>query len=418
MNKQKQSNKSFFLEGEEIKALRLFLALFYICLIIYDVFYYYLLPYLSERNSFGLPDGGLGFWYHLIFILFLPISMYLNKIGKIFAVKYFYLFGFLTVDIVNNILIQLENSNSVLGIGNAVELVFILFSPLFINKRFFWYTSAGFIFKYALLAVIFQHGSMVLAIFLYGIFSLISFIMLNRYISNMKTRIKMNDELRHAEKLAAVGRFATSISHEVRNPLASLKGFTQLQHEKHPEDSEYYTIMTNEIERISSLLDDLLVIGKPKGMNFEMQDINEVIDYVLKVMDSDAKNQDVSFFKETDSDLPMLECDAKHVKQVLINLIKNGMEAMPFGGEVAIKAEMQNSEMIKLTIKDGGQGISKENLAHLGTPFHTTKSDGTGLGLMVSFKIIEEHHGSIQYESEEGKGTIVSVTLPVKQPNY
>ncbi|MGM0846328.1 MAG: ATP-binding protein [Bacillota bacterium] len=418
MNKQIHSEKAFFLEGEEIKALKLFLALFYTFLIIYDIFYYYLLPYISEKKSYGFPNGGLDFWYHLIFILFLPISIILIKKGRVLAVKYLYLVGFLFVDILNNFLVQSNNVTASLEIGNAVELVFILFSPLFINKRFFWYTAAGFIAKYALLAVIFQQGSMFLAIFLYGVFSLMSYIILNRYLSNLKTRIQMNDELRHAEKLATVGRFATSISHEVRNPLASLKGFTQLQHEKHPEDGEYYTIMTNEIERISSLLDDLLVIGKPKGMNFELHNLNDVIDYVLKVLDSDAKNQEIRFIKETDSRLPLVECDAKHLKQVLINMIKNGMEAMPLGGEVTIRAEMQDPQTIKLTIKDEGEGISEENLAQLGTPFHTTKSDGTGLGLMVSFKIIEEHHGSISYESEEGKGTAVSVSLPVTQPNY
>jgi signal transduction histidine kinase len=266
------------------------------------------------------------------------------------------------------------------------------------------------------LGLILNAVQVILPIVAYGVVAVISLIFLSRFQSNLNTRLMLNDQLRHQEKLAAVGRFATSISHEVRNPLASLKGFTQLQHEKHPEDSEYYTIMTNEIERISSLLDDLLVIGKPKGMNFENYDLKEITEYVLKVLESDAKSQDVSFVVKSDEGLPRIDCDAKHLKQVLINLIKNGMEAMPAGGQITIKAEMAEADTVLLTIMDEGQGISEKDLEQLGTPFHTTKSDGTGLGLMVSFKIIEEHRGTIHYESVEGQGTTVTIKLPVTQP--
>ncbi|TYR99657.1 two-component sensor histidine kinase [Rossellomorea vietnamensis] len=404
------------LDNEEIKTLKLFLPLFYFLLIGYDLFYYYIFKYYEDKKM-GLPEDGMGYWFHLILILILPLSIYLTKKGKVYTVKYIYLAGFILVDLVNNLLIY-AGSDKAFNSGHILEILFILFSPIFINKRFFWSSTIGMILLYVVFGVTLNAVQVVLPIAVYIILSAISYMFLSRFYSNLEVRLKLNDELRHAEKLAAVGRFATSISHEVRNPLASLKGFTQLQHEKHPEDGEYYSIMINEIERISSLLDDLLVIGKPKGMNFELHDLNEVIDYVLKVMDSDAKNQGIQFIKETDTGLPMLECDAKHLKQVLINLIKNGMESMPLGGEVAIQAEVLDAETVKLTIKDGGQGISKENLAHLGTPFHTTKADGTGLGLMVSFKIIEEHNGAIDYESEEGKGTAVSVSLPVKQPKY
>ncbi|WP_421384015.1 ATP-binding protein [Bacillus salacetis] len=402
------------LHREEVKTLKLFLSLFYFLLIAYDLFYYYGFRYY-ENKQMGLPADGLGFWFHIILILFLPISIFLAKKGRVYSIKYLYLFGFIFIDIINSLMIYL-GTDLEFSSGHAVEIIFILFSPIFINKRFFWFTSLGMIIKYALLGLILGAFQVILPIVLYGIVSVVSYIFLSRFHSNLETRLKLNDELRHTEKLAAVGRFATSISHEVRNPLASLKGFTQLQHEKHPEDSEYYTIMINEIERISSLLDDLLVIGKPKGMNFENHDLKEIIHYVLKVLDSDAKNQSVSFTVKTGADLPGIECDAKHLKQVLINLIKNGMEAMPSGGQIIIKTEMADSGTILLTIKDEGQGIAEKDLEQLGTPFHTTKSDGTGLGLMVSFKIIEEHHGTIQYDSVEGTGTTVSIELPITQP--
>jgi signal transduction histidine kinase len=363
----------------------------------------------------GLPDGGLGIWFHIILLIFLPASIYLAKKGKVYFIKYLYLAGFILLDFVNNLMIYV-GSDLAFTSGNVVEILFILFSPIFINKRFFWFSLLSMILKYTLLGMILSAFQVLLPIVLYVIISAVAYIFLSRFHSNLETRLKLNDELRHKEKLAAVGRFATSISHEVRNPLASLKGFTQLQHEKHPEDGEYYTIMTNEIERISSLLDDLLVIGKPKGMQFESHDLKEIIDYVLKVMESDAKDQGIQFMTVTGPDLPRVDCDAKHLKQVLINLIKNGMEAMPAGGQISVQAEMAGPGAVLLAIKDEGQGIPQEELDQLGTPFHTTKSDGTGLGLMVSFKIIEEHNGNIQYDSEEGHGTTVSIKLPVSQP--
>ncbi|RIW30881.1 two-component sensor histidine kinase [Bacillus salacetis] len=403
------------LKKEEIKTLKLFLSLFYFLLIAYDVFYYYVFRYY-EGTEMGLPDGGLGFWFHVFLILFLPASIYIAKKGKVYIIKYIYLIGYIFLDIVNNLLIYL-GSDLVFNSGNAVEIFFILFSPIFINKRFFWFSLTGMILKYVLLGIILSAVQVLIPIVLYVVLSAVAYIFLSRFNSNLETRLRMNDELRHTEKLAAVGRFATSISHEVRNPLASLKGFTQLQHEKHPEDSEYYTIMINEIERISSLLDDLLVIGKPKGMNFESLDIQEIIEYVAKVMENDARNLNVSINLKIEDTLSLIECDGKHLKQVLINLVKNGMEAMPEGGEITIKAEMEGSDRILLSVRDEGLGIAEKDLEMLGTAFHTTKSDGTGLGLMVSFKIIEEHHGAIHYESVEGDGTTVSIQLPVTQPN-
>jgi signal transduction histidine kinase len=410
----KQTARIQFIEGEEIKALRLFLILFYIFLIVYDVFYYYIYPYINPDKQFGFSKDGLSYWYYIIFLLLLPLAFYLVKIGRTSAVKYLYLFGFIIIDGLNSFLIYYGTSSG-FAIGNVVELVFIIFSPLFINKRFFWFSFLGIVFKYAFFGVILHTGSVVVPIFLFSAFSVLSFMLLNRFYSNLIVRTQMNDELRHTEKLAAVGQFATSISHEVRNPLASLKGFTQLQHEKHPEDSEYYSIMINEIERISSLLDDLLVIGKPKGMKFESHNIPEIIEYVTKVMENDAINQNIAFSVKMENNLPPIECDGKHLKQVLINLIKNGMEAMPEGGEISIKAELERSDMVLLSVRDEGQGIAEKDLEQLGTPFHTTKSDGTGLGLMVSFKIIEEHNGTILYDSVEGKGTTASIKLPVTQ---
>ncbi|MCT2535246.1 ATP-binding protein [Aquibacillus koreensis] len=407
-----QMKKHKLLQSEEVKALKLFILLFYLFLIGYDVFYHFIFNHFNQIEV-GFPSNSLGIWYHIIFIGFLPVTIYLAKINQIYAVKYVYLFGFIFVDLINNILIYYDTTDAFFS-GSAVELVFILFSPLFINNRFFWSAFFGIIGKYALLGIVLQDTVVLLGIVLYGILAVISYILLSRFESNLSSRLKMNNELRHAEHLASIGRFASAITHEVRNPLASLKGLTQLQQEKHPQDRKYYDIMTNEIDRIDAILDDLLIIGKPKVMEFEEYDIEELIDYVIKVMDYNQFKQEITITKKIDNNIPIIQCDAQKLTQVFINLIKNGMESMQSGGNIFIDVERRDNQ-IEISIKDEGCGISNKNLQSLGKEFHTTKTNGTGLGLMVSFKIIHDHNGRIYYESEEGKGTTVSIELPINQ---
>jgi signal transduction histidine kinase len=411
------TSKNFgMLETEEIKALKMFIPLFFIIYIFYDFAYYYLLPFIGgERNTLwnGISEGVTLYIYILAY---LPVVILLVKKGRAHYGKYLLFAAYTSAEIFNNFLFHIGSALELRN-GNIAEIFFILFAPIFINKKYFYIVFGITTFKYVFLYIwVYNNVQVILGYLLVFIFALLAFLLLRRFSSYVGATIEISNELRHTEKLAAVGKFATSISHEVRNPLASLRGFTQLQHEKHPDDSVYYNIMTKEIDRITSLLDDLLVIGKPKGMNFEYHDFKRIVEYTLTIMENDANNQDISFTRVLESSLPEIECDNKHIKQVLINLLKNGIEAMPSGGDIIVKAECFEANKIKLTIKDSGEGISKENLNKLGTPFHTTKSDGTGLGLMVSFKIIEEHHGTIHYESREGEGTAVSVVLPVTQP--
>ena len=404
------------LESEEIKALKMFVPLFFIIYIFYDFAYYYLLPYVSGERAVLWKGISAGITLYAYLLTFLPFVVLLVKKGKAHYGKYLLFAAYTSAEIFNNFLFHF---GSVLELrnGNIAEVFFILFAPIFINKTYFYIvfgiTTIKYIFLYVL---VYNNLQVIFGYLIVFIFAMLAFLLLGRFSSYVTATLKINQELRNTEKLATVGRFATSISHEVRNPLASLKGFTQLQHEKHPEDSEYYNIMTKEIDRITSLLDDLLVIGKPKGMNFDKHNCSRIIEYVNTVMESDAKSQGIHFTLDIESGLPEVECDSKHIKQVLINLIKNGIEAMPSGGKLIIKAESLDENNIKLIIKDEGDGISNENLEKLGTPFHTTKSGGTGLGLMVSFKIVEEHNGTIRYDSKEGSGTTVSVVLPVIQP--
>ena len=126
---------------------------------------------------------------------------------------------------------------------------------------------------------------------------------------------------------------AAAIGHEIRNPLSSLRGFTQLQQERYPNTNDYYPIMIQEIDRINSIVNDLMYLGKPKDITFEKASIEEIIAYTLSITQQQAERQGVTVETIMAGPLPPLDCDAKQLKQVFINLIKNAIESMPEGGE-------------------------------------------------------------------------------------
>jgi signal transduction histidine kinase len=185
--------------------------------------------------------------------------------------------------------------------------------------------------------------------------------------------------------------------------------------ERHPEDRGRYQIMIEEIDRINLIADDLMFLSKPRQPMFEKVDLNSLISYVISIMKEQASNQNIQFETKDLANIPKVECDEKLMKQVFINLVKNAIESMPNGGAISISARMLHGQQVLIRVKDEGCGIVAENIGRIGDPFYTTKSDGTGLGLMVTNQIIEEHDGSIAFDSEVGKGTAVKVTIPLIQ---
>nr|WP_156341117.1 ATP-binding protein [Cytobacillus solani] len=299
--------------------------------------------------------------------------------------------------------------------GNAAELILILFSPLFINKCFYWVVTIVSISRYFIVGLLIHSMVVVIPIALIIIFSVITYILLNRFNSYIYALTSANEELRHKEKLTFIGQMATSIGHEIRNPLASLKGFTQLQKEKYVQDQKYFSIMEQEIERIDLIVNDLLLLGKPKNTQFQKSCLKEIIFYVISITKQQANEKNISLSVEMDESIPLIECVENQIKQVCINLIKNGLDSMDNGGmfKILLKHELKNE--ISISFIDQGCGINQSELNKLFTPFYTTKGDGTGLGLIVTKKIIEDHQGEIKIESELNRGTQVEVILPVVQ---
>ena len=235
-------------------------------------------------------------------------------------------------------------------------------------------------------------------------------------IRNDITEKKQTEEVLHRQdKLAAVGQLAAGVAHEIRNPLTSMKGYTEFLQldETNPERLEFLTIILDEIERVNNIVEDFMVLAKPKVIELEEKNIVPVIKNVVLLLEFEARKKNVRLSFDCKQEIIQIECDENRLKQVFLNFIKNGIEAMPNGGELNVQAVIHEKN-VQISIHDTGIGIPKEKLEKLGEPFYTTKKNGNGLGLMVSFKIIENHNGQVFVESEPNKGTTFNIILPAK----
>ena len=228
------------------------------------------------------------------------------------------------------------------------------------------------------------------------------------------TESRRNEELLiSSEKMSIIGQLAASVAHEIRNPLTSLKGFVQLMEQTKTYDEHYMEIMMSEIERINLISSEMLILGKKQDVEFSKTDIVEILNQVMLLMKAEAHfhSAKLKFINHLTHPVFVI-ANQNQLKQVFINIIKNSLEAISSEGTVILSIA-RHEERAMIVVKDTGIGIEEERLNSLGEPFYSTKEKGTGLGLTVSFKIIEKHKGTIRIESELGKGTEVTVSLPV-----
>ncbi|WP_139187773.1 MASE3 domain-containing protein [Bacillus tuaregi] len=230
------------------------------------------------------------------------------------------------------------------------------------------------------------------------------------------TQLKKTEELlRKSEKLAVVGEMAAGVAHEIRNPLTTLKGFTQLlKMEVDDNRLPMLELMSSELNRIEMITNEFMVIAKPQAIEYKTHNIKDIMNQVLSFMEPQALLQNVTMNKLFIETEPYVQCDENQLKQVFINIIKNAFEAMPNGGSLTVEIKESNQQTIDISIKDTGVGIPKEIIPKLCEPFYTLKEKGTGLGLMISYRIIEAHKGTIAFSSNLDKGTIVTVELPLQ----
>jgi two-component system sensor histidine kinase PilS (NtrC family) len=226
----------------------------------------------------------------------------------------------------------------------------------------------------------------------------------------------MELEMKKKERLAAIGEISAGMAHEIRNPLASLSGSLQLLKEEldlGEENRNLMDIALNEMDRLNNIVTEFLIYARPKAPDMEGCDLVSIVkDTAGLVVNSRELGEDVRL----DADLPdepvWISADPGQIKQVLLNLLVNAVQSIPGSGTVRIKVGANGHGSAVVSVEDDGEGIDKEDLDRIFYPFYSTKERGSGLGLSIVYRIVEEHGGSIKVESEPGKGARFMVTLP------
>lgn len=229
-------------------------------------------------------------------------------------------------------------------------------------------------------------------------------------IKDLTVAREVKDLTMQAEKMTTIGQLSASIAHEIRNPLTSIKGFLQLLQAGVNHKDEYYRIMEDEIEKIEAITSELLFMSKPSKHEMQNEYINDLMQDVIVLLQSQAKLNDITIeIREPITD--MIYCDRSRIKQVFINLIKNAIEAMDEPGKIEISSHSDELHTI-VDVKDEGKGIPKELIEQLDVAFFTTKEYGTGLGLSITKEILQEHGGRLNILNNEGKGSTFQLIFP------
>jgi len=238
---------------------------------------------------------------------------------------------------------------------------------------------------------------------------------------------ELEEITRPLDAISHMGTLSLGMAHEIKNPLVSISGSAQLLRKKLPsEHHKFLDVVIKESDRINRMVDRMLNFARPLELDVQTINIHQILEEIL-LLEKESHQELIQFEAIYDPSLPAIQGDGDQLKQVFLNLIQNAIEAMPDGGTLKVFTRFHNEYAVKthtgqdrrqtllVEIVDSGTGIPPEAMKHLFTPFQTTKSQGNGLGLPLSLKIVENHLGRIKVISEPGSGTTVQVYLPVKQ---
>ena len=227
---------------------------------------------------------------------------------------------------------------------------------------------------------------------------------------------QLQEEIRRKETLAAIGGLAAGVAHEIRNPLSSIKGIATYFRNKYDDnrnDKEMAGVMIQEVDRLNRVIGELLDFARPMDLNIQPEDMNKVIRHSVKLIEKEADAKGIAIELNQVQKPLIMKFDSDRFSQCLLNLYLNALQSMEKGGQLSISADLTEKNVFRIDIKDTGSGIQPENLRKIFEPYYTTKSRGTGLGLAIVHKIIEAHGGQIAVRSVPGKGTTVTVQIPV-----
>jgi len=230
--------------------------------------------------------------------------------------------------------------------------------------------------------------------------------------------VLLQKEVERMDKLNLIGNMAAGLAHEIRNPMTVVKGYLQYFKKKMPTNlHEQFDLVLSELGRIENIITDFLSIAKNKPTEPKKQDLNEIIHSISPLLSTDALKRGMNIEFKLSTDIPMLILSEKEIKQLLLNLSMNGLNAMEQHGTLTIRTQCTDDHVM-LIIDDCGSGISKEVQRQIFDPFFTTRDDGTGLGLSVCASIVESHNGTIVVSSEEGNGTCFTITFPIVREEF
>jgi len=222
-------------------------------------------------------------------------------------------------------------------------------------------------------------------------------------------------QLIFSERMRSLGELAAGLAHEIKNPLGAIKSSAEIIKESFKEDSpvkEFLDILLKETSRLNKIVTNFLTFARPVKPELLPCSIKKILEHVMKLVKTEMEKNNISLEKDISEGITEISADAQQLQQVFLNLSLNAIQAMPEGGKLFIRVR-EEGEYMTITFRDTGRGISKENLDKLFTPFFSTKKNGTGLGLATSYRIIENHGGSISVESEPDKGTSFIINMPL-----
>jgi PAS domain S-box-containing protein len=241
---------------------------------------------------------------------------------------------------------------------------------------------------------------------------------------------RMEEEIRHLDRLAVLGRFTSAVAHEIRNPLTGIAaGIQYLNRDKFLSDDqrENISFILNEVDRLNRIITDLFKVAKPRKLLYQKTDLNDLVKRSFQSLSEIFKNKRIDFRQEIEDNLVKVEVDPDQIVQVMINLIKNSAEAVEEGGTIVVRGRLytggdseivveKDKDMICIEISDTGPGIDADERERIFEPFYTKKKGGTGLGLFVTHSIVQHHQGKIHVLSDPGDGATFKVYLPIRQP--
>lgn len=233
----------------------------------------------------------------------------------------------------------------------------------------------------------------------------------NLYLMKRESWLKREEHMLRSEKLRVVGELASGMAHEIRNPLTTVKGFLQLSRAGNYNVEPWYDLIMDEINRMSMLTAEFLQFSKPHVTQFKIQSIDCCITRVISLLDSEVTRLGHQIYFEDEGNEACMLMDQDKMLQLLLNLVKNALEAMSEQGVVHIRLYVQNQHAV-IEVTDTGKGIPESELDQIFIPFYTTKESGTGLGLSICHKIVQDHEGTIEVESVPDMGTKFTITLP------